>query len=103
MSDDRPAAPASLMFDGLPSFVPLALRIASAEGVGALAGLRLHVLGDDGELFSFGEPPDRGPLRLNPEARALLLPCGDTIIGNSAIHTKCIPPFALCMNAQSEQ
>ena len=39
-----------------------------------------------------------GSLRLDPEARALLLPCGDTVVGNSAFHTKGIPPFAVCMN-----
>src|SRR5204863_5509271 len=40
-------------------------------------------------------------LRFDPQPRALLLP-RDTKVGDSAVHTKCIPPFALCMNAQSE-
>jgi len=55
------------------------------------------------ELFGFGEPGDRRALRFDPEARALLLLCGDTIVGNSGFHTNCIPPFALCMNPLSEQ
>src|SRR5215213_6259992 len=55
----------------------------------------LDVLGDDLDILGFGEPGDRRALRLDPEPRALLLPSRDTIIGNSAIHTKCIPPFAL--------
>jgi hypothetical protein len=42
-------------------------------------------------------------LGLNSKARALLLLCGDTIVGNSRFHTNGIPPFAVLMNAQSEQ
>jgi hypothetical protein len=38
-------------------------------------------------------------LRLNSQAGAVLLLCGDTVIGNSAFHTNCIPPFAVCMSA----
>ena len=33
MRDDRPASPASRMFEGLPSFVPLAFLIAKAAFV----------------------------------------------------------------------
>ena len=72
------------------------------ERVGALAGFGLDELGDDGEVLGFGEPLDGGALRLDPETRALLLPCRDTIVGNSAIHTKGIPPFALCMDMRSK-
>jgi len=76
---------------------------AAIKRVGALAGLDFGELRNDGEVLGFGEPLDGGALRLDPEARALLLPCGDTIVGNSAFHTKGIPPFALCMNPLSEQ
>ena len=68
----------------------------AVERVGALAGLGLDVLGDDGDALGFGEPRDRRALRFDPEPGALLLPSRDTIVGNSAIHTKGIPPFALC-------
>jgi hypothetical protein len=71
--------------------------------VRALTGLGLDELRDDGEVLGCGEALDGGPLRLDPEPRALLLPCGDTIVGNTAIHTNCIPPFALWMNPLSEQ
>src|SRR3954452_15998760 len=106
------------MLLGLPSLLPLAFLIPSAafvrstfsmamraaiERVGALAGLRFDELGDDREALGFGEPGDRRALRLDTEPRALLLPSSDTIIGNGFFHTKGIPPFALCMNAQSEQ
>ena len=70
---------------------------APIERVSALAGLGLDELGDEGEVLGFGEPLDGYSLGLDPKTRALLLPCGDTIVGNSAIHTKGIPPFALCM------
>ena len=76
---------------------------SAVESIGTLAGLGLHELDDEGEMLGFGEPLDGGALRLDPEPRALLLPCGDTIVGNSAIHTEGIPPFAPWMNAQSEQ
>jgi hypothetical protein len=36
-------------------------------------------------------------LGLDAKAGAMLLLCGDTVIGNSSSHTNCIPPFALCM------
>jgi hypothetical protein len=73
------------------------------ERIRAFARLGLDVLGDDLEVLGFGEAGDRRALCLDPEARALLLPCGDTIVGNSAIRTKGIPPFALWMNPLSEQ
>jgi hypothetical protein len=73
------------------------------ERVCAFAGLGLNVLGDDGELLGLGKPGDRRVLRLDPKPRALLLPSKDTVVGNSAFHTKGIPPFALCMDALSEQ
>ena len=73
------------------------------ERVRALAGFGLDVLGDDRDVLGFGEAGDRRALRLDPEPRALLLPSRDTKVGNSAVHTKCIPPFALCMNPLSEQ
>src|SRR5436190_21681247 len=68
-----------------------------------LAGLGLDVLGNDLEFLGLGETLHSRPLRLDAKSRALLLPCGDTIVGNSTVHTKGIPPFALCMNTQSEQ
>jgi hypothetical protein len=34
-------------------------------------------------------------LGFNSEARAVLLLCRDTIVGNSPFHTNCIPPFAV--------
>jgi hypothetical protein len=73
------------------------------DRVGALAGLGLDELGDDRDAFGLGEAGDGRALRLDPEPRALLLLCGDTVVGNSAIHTKGIPPFALCMEPLSEQ
>src|SRR5690242_18309038 len=73
------------------------------ERVGALTGLGLDELGDDRDAFGLGEPLNRRALGLDPEARALLLLCGDTVAGDSAIHTKSIPPFAVCMAALSEQ
>jgi hypothetical protein len=76
---------------------------APIESVGTLASLGLDELGNDPEILCFDEAFDGGPLRLNAQARALLLPCGDTIVGNSAFHTKGIPPFALWMNPLSEQ
>jgi len=76
---------------------------AAVDRVGTLAGLRLDELGDDSEPFDFGEPGDRRALRLDPETRALLLPCRDTIVANCSVHTKGIPPFALCMEPLSEQ
>jgi hypothetical protein len=72
-------------------------------GFHALAGLGLNELGDDVDLLGFGEAGNRGALGLDSETRAMLLPGRDTIVGNSAFHTKGIPPFALWMNAQSEQ
>ena len=72
---------------------------APIERVGALAGLGLDGLRDDGEALGLNEPFDGGALGLDPEPTALLLPCGDTIVGNGAIHTKGIPPFALCMKS----
>jgi hypothetical protein len=75
-----------------------------SNGVGgALARFDFNVLSDDGDLLGFGETGDGRALRLDPEPRALLLPCGDTVVGNSAIHTKSIPPFALCMEPLSKQ
>jgi hypothetical protein len=65
--------------------------------------VRLNELGDDRHLLGLGNPADRRALRFDAEAGAVLLLCGDTIVGNSGFHTKGIPPFALCMNAQSEQ
>jgi hypothetical protein len=73
------------------------------ERVVAFAGLDLDELRDYRETFSLGEPGDCRTLRLDPEARALLLLRRDTVVGNGAIHTNCIPPFALCMNPLSEQ
>jgi Ca2+-binding RTX toxin-like protein len=69
----------------------------------AFAGLGLDELGDNGDLLGLGEPGDRRALGFDPEPGALLLLCGDTVVGNGAIHTKGIPPFALCMDALSEQ
>ena len=51
---------------------------APIERIGALAGLGLDELGDDGEAFNFGETRNRRALRLDPEPRALLLPSRDT-------------------------
>jgi|SRR5947209_19668697 len=42
--------------------------------IGALAGLRLDELSDNPEVLGFGEALDGGPLRLDPESRALRLP-----------------------------
>ena len=70
----------------------------AVERVRAFAGLGLDELGDDRETFRLGEALDGRALRFNPEARALLLFCGDTVVGNSGFHTNCIPPFALWMN-----
>ena len=64
---------------------------------------RLDVFGNDLGALGVSEPLDGGPLCLDPEPGALLLPCGDTIVGNGAFHTKGIPPFALWMNPLSEQ
>jgi hypothetical protein len=57
------------------------------ERISAFAGLGFDELGDDGQSLCFGESLDSFSLGFNPQARALLLPCGDTIIGNSALHT----------------
>jgi|GEM_PF-5634518 len=76
---------------------------ASVESVGTLACFGFNVLSDDAELFGFSETANIRALRLDPKSRALLLPSRDTVVGNSAFHTKGIPPFALCMNATSEQ
>jgi hypothetical protein len=73
------------------------------ERVRALTGFGLDKLGDDGEAFSFRKPGNGCALRFDSETRALLLLCGDTVVGNSGFHTNCIPPFALCMNPLSEQ
>jgi hypothetical protein len=67
------------------------------ERVSAFAGLRFHILADDYEVLGFSEPRDRGALRFDAEPGAVLLPCGDTVVGDSAFHTYCIPPFAVCM------
>jgi hypothetical protein len=42
------------------------------EGIGALAGLGLDVLGDEGRSLGPGEALDGGPLGLNSETRTLL-------------------------------
>ena len=67
------------------------------------AGFDLDVFGDDLDSLGFGEPRDCGFLGFDAKTRALLLLCGDTIVGNSALHTNCIPPFAVCMKLNSEQ
>jgi len=78
-------------------------RLGGGRALGTLARPGLNELGDDGDVLGFGEALNRRALRLNPETRALLLPSRDTIVGNSAVHTKGIPPFALCMKPVSEQ
>src|SRR4051812_29052749 len=57
---------------------------ASVERIGALAGLGLDELGDEGEAFSFREPGNGRALRFDTEPGALLLPSRDTIVANSA-------------------
>jgi hypothetical protein len=47
--------------------------------------------------FGVRKARDGCTLRFAAETRAMLLPSGDTIVGNSGFHTNCIPPFALCM------
>jgi hypothetical protein len=76
---------------------------AAIESIRSLAGFGFDEFGDDDESLGFGEALDRGLLRLDAQTRALLFPCRDTKVGNSALHTKGIPPFALCMNPLSEQ
>ena len=71
------------------------------ERIGALAAFSFDVFGNDGEVFGFGEARDRRALGLDAEAGSVLLPCGDTIVGNSAFHTNRIPPFAVCMKSIS--
>jgi hypothetical protein len=71
---------------------------ATVDRIGALAAFGFDVFGDDRDLFGFCEARDRGALGLNAEAGAVLLLCGDTIVSNSAIHTNCIPPFAVCIS-----
>src|SRR5262245_52782694 len=78
-------------------------RRPAVECIGAFARFRFHVFSQEPDLLGFGKSRDRGALRFDAQARAVLLLCGDTIVGNSAFHTNCIPPFALCMNSISEQ
>ena len=73
------------------------------EGVGTLAAFRLNELGDDCEPLGFGEAGDGGALCFDSKARAVLPVRGNSQIGNRLAHTNRIPPFAVCMNAQSEQ
>jgi hypothetical protein len=61
------------------------------------------VLADDGHAFGFCEPSHTGTLSVYSKARALLSPCGDTIIGDSDFHTNSIPPFAICMKSEALQ
>jgi len=65
------------------------------ERVGALSGLGFDVFGNDPEVLGFGEPGNCCTLGLDPEPGAVLLPCGDTIVGDSAFHTNRIPPYAV--------
>src|SRR6266853_2251435 len=65
------------------------------ERVGALSGLGFDVFRNDPEVLGFGEPGDCCALGLDPEPGAVLLPCGDTIVGDSAFHTNCIPPYGV--------
>ena len=73
------------------------------ERVGTFAGFDLDVFRDDLDSLGFGEARDCGSLGFDAETRALLLLCGDTIIGNNPLHTNCIPPFAVCMKLKFEQ
>src|SRR4051794_37828461 len=59
--------------------------------------LGLDELSDDLDLLGLCEPHDGCTLRFYSEAGAVLLLCGDTIVGNRPFHTNCIPPFAVCM------
>ena len=74
----------------------------ASKRVRPFAGPSFDVLGNDLKVLGFGEAGDGRALRLDPKPRALLLPCRDTKIGNSAIHTNCIPPFAECMKSRCE-
>jgi hypothetical protein len=73
------------------------------ERIGAFAGFHLDVFGDDLQCCRLGEARDGGALGFNAEARALLLLCGDTIVGHSPFHPNGIPPFAVCMSLQVKQ
>ena len=56
---------------------------APIERVRALSGLGFDEFRDEGAVLGFGEALDGGPLRLDPEARALLSPCGDTTVATA--------------------
>jgi hypothetical protein len=64
---------------------------------------RFDVFGDDRQALGVREALHRRALRLDAEAGALLLPCGDTVVGNSRFHTNCTPPFAVWMKLEGEQ
>jgi hypothetical protein len=65
------------------------------EGISALARFGLDIFADDGEALGLGKARNGGELGFNPESRAVLLLCRDTVVGNSAFHTNGIPPFAV--------
>ena len=73
------------------------------ERVSPLPCFSFDELGNDRQVFGFSEADDRCSLGFHPEARAVLLLLWRQGIGNNTFHTNCIPPFAVCMNAQSEQ
>jgi hypothetical protein len=56
------------------------------QGVGALAGFDLDVLGQDGHTLGGGEGGDGGPLRFDAEAALALLTGGDAEIGDGGRH-----------------
>jgi len=57
------------------------------ERVSAFAGFRFDILGDELDALGFCEPGDSCALCFDAKSGAVLLLCGDTILGNSASHT----------------
>jgi hypothetical protein len=58
----------------------------AVEGVGSLAGLDLHVVGEKRQALGFREPHDGRSLGFDAEAGAPLAGSRDAIVGNSLVH-----------------
>jgi hypothetical protein len=65
--------------------------------VGAFPCFSLDELRNDGELLGLGKPGERRALRFDSEPRALLLPCGDTVVRRQRdpykLHTTVCPLY----------
>jgi hypothetical protein len=75
----------------------------AVQRIATFAGFHLNVFAQERHALGLGKPDDGGALSFDAEPRLPLLPGRNPEVGNRAFHTNRIPPFAVCMNAQSEQ